>query len=277
MSDPPTTVSPPMKFASNDDLQAFIAQWLADHGHTVYRGVDYTEGATLDILTQDYAIQCKYTLDSESLTAAATELETYQQLFPPAETKQTCVIAGLTPPESVDAAYATADTLKTPELEIWFVDQMPVFLDYYQELEGMAEAQFEPEAEVSPPPKLERRRDPWAGVLVALGMAGILAGSFALAYRILSPATLVPLSPAEQTAWEDLHEAIGVWDVKTAETNLTVLAQSQNTCVAEFANRLDTALATSGPEGFKEVNPIKRDVNQDRHCALEVVPYDFSP
>jgi hypothetical protein len=84
------------------------------------------------------------------------------------------------------------------------------------------------------------------------------------------------VSSADQ-AWQQLHAAVPVWDLDTALVSLTTLKQQPNTCIAQFADRFAQTLRQRGAEGFRQINPIKRALNQQQGCSLEIRPYDFSP
>lgn len=255
-----------MEFASEDELQAFLAQWLEAHGHNVYREVKCADGGAIDILTQKYAIECKRHLTRAALFAAAGQLRTYEQHFP----EQQPVIAGLTPEAEGTEYYAVADRLKTSGIEIWFIDQMTPFIEYYHQLETLLKHSEGPPKRTLPAPL--------AGLAVALGIAGILAGSFAIAYNILADTeTRLVISVEEQTQWDNFHDAAQVWDIKSAQNSLVILTQSKNRCVKAFATRQQASLAKKGAEGFRDLNAIKRDLNDTENCELEETPFDFSP
>lgn len=263
------TATVSMEFANEDELQAFLAAWLEDHGHSVYREVKCPDGGAIDILTQDYLIECKQFLTHSDLLAAAEQLRTYEQPFP----NQQPVIAGLTPTSGSEEAERVADRLKTSGIEIWHVDQMQPFIDYY--------AQIGPERlfsdEPLPPPPPSRYRF-LGGCFLALGVAGILAFSFWLAYQILDRNEARFVANARQRAeWDALHTAVGVWDLESAQATLDQMIESRDACTAEFATRLNNSLEARGTDGFRDINPIKRAMNQQEGCDLEMVPFDFSP
>lgn len=84
------------------------------------------------------------------------------------------------------------------------------------------------------------------------------------------------VSPTDQ-AWQRLHAAVPLWDLDTALVSLATLRQGSNFCVAQFADRFAQTLRQRGAEGFRQINPIKRALNQQQGCSLEIRPYDFSP
>lgn len=290
----------PMEFANEDELQAFLAQWLEEHGHNVYREVKCPEGGAIDILTQKYAIECRYSLTSSTLSEAADQLRAYKQHFP----EQKPVIAGLTPSSIPAAALkAAAPESDTPEsgtqkaealepttsqsedspftlvteriknsgIEVWFIDQMGEMADYY----AQSKARLDEPVVIKPRRKLPT---PLAGLAVALGMAAILAGSFAIAFSILADTeTRLSMTEEEQVQLEIFDKAAQVWDLKTAQAPLKILSQSKNRCLRKFATQLQDNLNKKGAEGFRDLNPIKRNLNDEDNCKLEVTPLDFSP
>ncbi|MBD0267921.1 MAG: hypothetical protein ICV77_06470 [Cyanobacteria bacterium Co-bin8] len=255
-----------MDFASDDELQAFLTQWLEEHGHNVYREVACPDGGTIDILTQKYAIECKRDWPQADLSAAAEQLRAYRQHFP----EQQPVIAGLAPAPADTDFDAATDRLKTSGVEIWFIDQMEAFTHYYRELEARAK---------NPAPRRRFKLPPLiAGVAVALGIAAILAGSFAIAYHILEDTeTRLTITAEDKEQWDAFHRAAEVWDINTAQNSLTPLAQSKNRCVRAFATRQQDSLNANAAEGFRELNDIKRSLNDQENCKLEVTPFSFSP
>ncbi|MBW4692528.1 MAG: hypothetical protein KME27_12265 [Lyngbya sp. HA4199-MV5] len=83
--------------------------------------------------------------------------------------------------------------------------------------------------------------------------------------------TIKTISPSqEQLYWDQLHRAVSVWDIQTAQESLTVLKQSQNLCISEFAIELSTLLNSSGANGFKRVNYLKEKLNEKYNCNFEI-------
>jgi hypothetical protein len=254
-----------MEFSSPETLQTFLSRWLEEHGHSVYRQVPCPDGDEIDILTQDYAIECPHILTQTALWSAADAVQTKKVHFP----DQRLVIAGLTPPQDWEDAYKIAEQLKTAGVEVWFVDQMPPFVDYYNQLNQPGKKGAS---------KPFSRNTPLAGCMISLGMAAILSVSFWLAYNILDRHQLqVASNSQESRAWEQLHAAVGVWDLNTALSNLEALSKSRNRCVVKFADRFSTSLNQQGADGFKDINPIKRALNSQDGCRLEMQEYEFSP
>jgi hypothetical protein len=266
-----------MEFASQDTLRAFLSRWLKDHGHTVYCQVPCPDGAEVDILTEDYLIDCCPTLTPAALETAARKILTHQPHFP----DQQMVVAGLSPSEAWDQAYQVADQLQG--VQVWFVDQMKPFLDYYRQHRptpaspaGSPPVQPVEEGRRSAIPVLDQH-NPLTGCLMSLGIATILGLSFWLAYTILNRQQQVTPPTQTNQAWEGLHAAVAVWDINTSLTHLASLRASRNPCVAEFADRFTQSLEQRGNEGFRDINPIKRALNQQDGCQLEMPTYDFSP
>jgi hypothetical protein len=257
-----------MEFDSPNALQEFLARWLEEHGHSVHRHVSYNDNRDIDILTQAYTIECQPVLDSTGLWTAADELQSCHSYFP----DQKPVIAGLSTVES-EEIYQTVEQIKKSGIEIWFVDQMPTFLEYYNYLNAHNLLQ-----EDGVTPSQVNRRSPLAGCFISLGMAAILTLSFWIAYRILDRHQIQSATRTQQgQAWENLHDAVSVWDLDTARVHLKTLENSRNNCVATFAERFDDSLERRGADGFRDINPIKRALNQEQGCDLDLRDYDFSP
>ncbi|MEB3288636.1 MAG: hypothetical protein VKI82_01905 [Leptolyngbya sp.] len=253
-----------MEFPNLETLQSFLSRWLEQHGHDVYCQVPVPSGQKVDILTQDYLIRCVYTIQAEAIQAAVEDLDIQRRHFP----DQKPVIAGLTPDQQWDEAYAMAEQVKDSDIEVWFIDQMPPFVSYYSQLakQGGADITRFP------------RRSPWAGCLLSLGVASILGLSFWLAFKILERYDRqVAITTQDERAWEQLHGAVGQWDLNNAQVALGQLATSRNSCVSTFAERFSDSLDQQGAEGFRDINPIKRALNQEDGCRLEMTDYEFSP
>jgi hypothetical protein len=69
-------------------------------------------------------------LNQTVLQAAADAIESQKEHL----SGQQLVIAGLTPSQDWEDSYLLADQLKTAGIEVWFVDQMKPFIDYYQRI-----------------------------------------------------------------------------------------------------------------------------------------------
>ena len=89
-------------------------------------------------------------------------------------------------------------------------------------------------------------------------------------------ATVASLPDPMAEAWNRLHVAVPTWDVETALLSLTTLRQNPNVCISRFASQLTIFLRERGREGFRTINSVKRDLNQEG-CSLPVQSYDFSP
>jgi len=256
-----------MEFASPNALQEFLARWLEEHGHSVHRNIACDDDHAVDLLTQTYTIECQPILNPTSLWMAADALQFCRAQFP----EHKAVIAGLSP-EATEETQLTLEKISQSGIEIWFVDQMLPFLEYYNQFESSQPFQ-EDSAQTS-----YNRRSPLAGCFISLGMAAILTVSFWIAYRILDRHEVKMTTNSRQDqAWENLHQAAAVWDLDTARSQLQTLEESRSPCIATFAERLDNSLQQQGAEGFRDINPIKRALNQQEGCRLEMRDYDFSP
>ena len=263
-----------MEFEHVEDFQDFLRDWLEAHGHNVYPQINYSDDKHIDLLTQMYAIACCQAVTQESLLNAAEQLKACAADI--AHLKP--VIAGLTPTPSPDsdleALQNSLHQIKDSGVEIWFIDQIPQFVEFYKQQEEPPEDLF---AGLHPTAQAQRAWNPWAGVTVALGMATILASSFALAYRILQEPSRNTNSPRDSIAWQGFHDAANVWDLDTAKRNLTLLRRSRNSCNARCAARFQEVIDRKGAEAFRDINPIKRTLNEQEGCTIEVISYDFSP
>jgi hypothetical protein len=112
---------------------------------------------------------------------------------------------------------------------------------------------------------------------VLLGLLFLIQQPGSLPPKDHSPSQKYLMTPQEQIYWEELHKAIPVWDLQTARRNLTPLSQSQNPCISEFSTALELNLNSKGASGFKDINQIKRILNEQRGCNLVITPYEFAP
>ncbi|MEL6327567.1 MAG: hypothetical protein AAFQ61_11790, partial [Cyanobacteria bacterium J06626_23] len=100
-----------------------------------------------------------------------------------------------------------------------------------------------------------------------------------------SPLDFATLSSVDMaTLWAELHNAVEVWDIGTAQQTLGELRRRAATeplqeeqCVTSFANQLEGRLARVGTEGFRGINLIKTALNNNESCALPVVSFSFAP
>lgn len=253
-----------MEFPNLETLQSFLARWLEHHGHDVYCQVPVPSGPKVDILTQDYVIRCAHRLTPDALQGAAADLQVQRSHFP----DQKSVIAGLTPDQQWDTAYTIAEQLKGSAIEVWFIDQMPPFVNYYATLTKQGESGGKP----------ARYRLPWAGCLVSMGIATILGFSGWFALDILERYQLQEATNAQDSVtWEQLHGSVAAWDITNAQAALAQLATSRNPCAVAFSDQFSDALAQRGAEGFRDINPIMRAINQQDGCRLDLRDYEFSP
>jgi hypothetical protein len=257
-------VTAALDFASSEDLRTALGRWLEDYGHSIHRQVPCPDGGVVDLLTPIYAIFCPPTLTPSDLWATVDIIQARQQHFP----DQRPVIAGLTPEADWEGAFEIAEQVKAKGIEIWFLDQNASFVQFYNKLT---------DAPPAPPQGRRIHRNPLTGCLISLGMAAILSGSFWLAYRILDRHQFqVASNSQENRAWEQLHNAVEVWDMDTTLASLERLGKSRSPCVAQFAERFETSLKQNGDEGFRDINPIKRALNMQDGCNLEMREYEFS-
>jgi hypothetical protein len=237
-----------MEFASKEDIQSFLSRWLEEHGHNVYCQVPCPEGGEVDILTQDYVIACEELLSCEVILRSAEQIQAIRHHFP----DQRPVVAGLMPEASEAELFQTIEQVKQLGIEVWFIDQMKPFRQYYRHLfKGQG---FDADRVTGP---ALNRRNPLAGIFIAIGMAIILSLSFWVAYRILDRQQLqIASNSQESRAWDRMHSAVSVWDMDTTLESLEDLSESRNVCVAEFASRFKTSLKQNGPQGFRDINRL---------------------
>lgn len=85
------------------------------------------------------------------------------------------------------------------------------------------------------------------------------------------------LDAKEQSVFFRLQTQVSAWDMDGARSSLSLLQISDNVCVSAFANQLTDALDQQDGEGFRQITPIKRELNAQQGCTLPLYPYPFSP
>ena len=85
------------------------------------------------------------------------------------------------------------------------------------------------------------------------------------------------LSFSEQITFYQLHTQTTAWDIQGSLNSLAVLQSSDNPCVASFATEFATILNEQGNDGFRQITPIKEELNESQGCKLPLVPFEFSP
>lgn len=114
-----------MEFENEDQLQEFIADYFDAHGDNVFREVS-AGGGRCDVVTNQYAIEVKPTLTRSAIFQAAGQLGSYKADLP----GKTCVIAGLLP-SGERSAQSAINTAERCGYEVWFVNHMQQFQDFY--------------------------------------------------------------------------------------------------------------------------------------------------
>jgi hypothetical protein len=89
--------------------------------------------------------------------------------------------------------------------------------------------------------------------------------------------TGLDLPITEQVSLQQLNTQALDWDIVGALDSLSILQNSDNPCVATFAEQLAAALQQQKTEGFRQNNPIKQELNATNGCSLPIVPFGFSP
>ncbi len=110
-----------MNFESEKELQSFIHSFIGGK-----REVTFSDGSRVDILTKKYAIEVKPKLTRSALLQALGQATIYRTNCP----DKTHVVAGLTPKSKSDS-YATAARVEKSGTQVWYVDQMPQFIEHW--------------------------------------------------------------------------------------------------------------------------------------------------
>lgn len=105
--------------------------------------IELTSNDIIDIMTDEYAIEVKRELTPSTLDKGAGQLMRYR----PYVGNRKLILAGITPSDYSQSVINRIESLRVSGIEVWLVDQMPVFVDnwahfdsiYHQELITMAD------------------------------------------------------------------------------------------------------------------------------------------
>lgn len=113
-----------MQFKNEYELQAFIHSFVGGQ-----REVKFSDDSRIDILTNRYAIEVKPKLTRTALLLALGQSTIYKTNCP----DRVHVVAGLTPKNKPES-YATAGRVKQAGTQVWYVDQMPQFIEHWEKM-----------------------------------------------------------------------------------------------------------------------------------------------
>ena len=117
-----------MDFNTERELQTFLNDFFESLGYSTRMEISLEDGGRVDLLTDHHLIETKLTLTRSSIFQAAGQLQTYRSYFP----NHRHVIAGLSP-TNFDDANAAAQRVRDNGIEVWFVDRLDDFIEYYEE------------------------------------------------------------------------------------------------------------------------------------------------
>lgn len=262
-----------MYFSRESDLQQFLFDFFEETGDSPRWEVPTTGGGRVDIVTDRYIIECKKTLTRSSLFHANGQMGTYRSDFP----GKRPVIAGLSPNSSDSEARNVAERLEMSGCLVWFIDEMDVFQDFYQERYELNEPEPEPAFSVS------NSTDYWyeptqrsysssdgseAVVWVVAGIVGLFA--------LIGIGASSGGSPVHQ-----LHDAARAWDQNLAEQALQGLLASQDKCQQLLGAEMSRAFSTYGLQGINLVQAYQTKIEKTSTCryppllnAPDQIPYD---
>ncbi len=239
--------------------------------------VPTTGGGRVDIVTDRYIIECKKTLTRSSLFHASGQMTTYRSDFP----GKRAVVAGLSPKSGDSEARSVAERLKMNGVLVWFIDEMEVFQDFYQERYEVYEPEPEPEPIFSMPGSTDYGYKPSQGDYFSNGnwepVAWVVGGIVVL-FLIIGIGIGVSSSdsPVHQ-----LHTAARAWDQSLAEKALQELLSSRDDCQHLLGVEMSRVFSTYGLQGLNLVQAYQTKIEKTSTCryppllnAPDQIPYD---
>ncbi|PSR18172.1 hypothetical protein C8255_08865 [filamentous cyanobacterium CCP3] len=226
-----------MHFSRESDLQQFLFDFFEETGDSPRWEVPTIGGGRVDIVTDRYVIECKKTLTRSSLFHANGQIGTYRGDF----LGKKLVIAGLLPSSGDSEARNVAERLRMSGCLVWFIDEMEVFQDFYQE---RYELDPEPEPVFSmpdftdywyePSQRSYSNSDDWEPV-------GWVVGGLVGLFLIIGIGASSGGSPVHK-----LHNAARAWDQNLVEEALQELLSSQDGCQHLLGVEMSQAFSTYG-------------------------------
>lgn len=192
-----------MIFEDEKELQAFVAAVLTASNEPAQREVLTDNGRFVDVLSPNYAIECKKVLSRSALLQAAGQMGLYQSSFP----NRQYVLAGLSPTSerALASAKSTAADIKDEfGYDTWFIDELPLFQGAYNNTPEPEVAQAHP-VNLSLVPTLappeEEASSAWFAMFAA-AVVMLISGVFLMDGYLRSPT----VEPASQGATQEANQ-----------------------------------------------------------------------
>lgn len=261
-----------MYFPRESDLQQFLFDFFEETGNSPMWEVPTTGGGRVDIVTTHYVIECKKRLSRSNLFEATGQMTTYCNDFP----GKIQVVAGLSPNSGISDDRNAAERLRNSGYQIWFIDEMEVFQDFYQERYELNEPESEPAFSIldstdywyEPTQRSYSSND---DVEAGAWVVGVLIGLFALIG--------IGASSGESPVYQ-LHAAARTWDQNLAEEALQGLLSSQDNCQHLLGVEMSRAFSNYGLQGLNLVQAYQTKIEETSTCryprvinAPDQIPY----
>ena len=254
-----------MLFENEDELQYFIARFFNEHGDTAQREI-VTEKGRIDILTSRYLIECKLHLSYDNLYKANGQLARYCRVYPGHQP----VIAGLCPKSGEIPAANLANGLREDGICVWFIDQEPDFVHFYNQLyaspayPSWLEFTNSDKALQQQYPNIDINPGRWGFVtIILITIAGMLL-------------TREPPTPIQQ-----LHQAARAWDLELAKTAIHELRTSEDQCERLLGGLMDITIQGNDITALNMVQGVQTYLANTYQCsyppvlgAPEQLPYE---
>ncbi|WP_027269391.1 hypothetical protein [Leptolyngbya sp. PCC 6406] len=242
-----------MEFANEEALQDFLISYLENKGLSCYKEFPLTTGEFVDIVTNEYVIECKLRLSRKEIDSAAGQL--LGRYLPHFFGRQG-VIAGLSAP----SGQSVAASLRRNGYQVWFLDEMPDLMEYYDIYTQTDEPEPEPYYQ-EPEPDLDEfafyrdtqptyrstyRSSVDFGELVGIGIGGLIG------LMVIIGAVSGGVQQAQQNApVKQLHEAAIAWDPRSKHEAIQALRASGYDCNILLADTVEATWESAERSGFR--------------------------
>ena len=240
-----------MEFRSEGELRDFLISYLESIGEECFKEFTLPNGGRVDILTENYIIECKPILNRASLDQAAGQLlGRYIRYFP----EHQAVIAGL----ASENGRTTAASLSSGGTQVWFIDEIEDIQDFYKEIYG-----YPDEYEIEEEPIFYTSENYYSDSSGESGCFGaaVVAGIIALFVGMTQYN-----NPINQ-----LHRAAIEWDFNSANLAFATLRDTEDECNHLLANRVESELYSAINSGLGQEDVYRRVFNRVNAMQLEIM------
>jgi hypothetical protein len=242
-----------MEFANEEALQDFLISYLEHQGCNCHKEFPLPTGEFVDIVTDEYVIECKLRLSRKEIDSAAGQL---LGRYLPHFSGQQGVIAGLSAP----SGQSVAASLRRNGCLVWFLDEMPDLMEYFDIYTQTDEPEPEPYYQ-EPEPDLDEfafhrdtrpqyrptyRSSVDFSELVGVGIGGLIG------LLVLIGAVSDGVQQNQRNApVQQLHKAAIAWDPRTTHEAIQALRASGYECNILLADTVEGAWQSAERSGFR--------------------------